>query len=294
MLRMGLSNQTGRCTLEGVRRKPDTFFVGVVRKMFSGFSVAVICNFSMSQSFPHTAMVLAAGYGKRMLPLTATQPKPLLAVGGRAMLDQVLDRLEAAGIRRAVVNAAYLAEQIEAHCAARYQARPQAMDIVVSTESTPLETGGGVKQALPLLGDDPIFIINADLPWQESGVPALARLRCAWDAGRMDMLLLTMPLARARGFGGVGDYALLPDGRLQRHSGMALEQVFIGVQIAKPALYRVVPEAYFSNLSLFDQAEAAGRLFGCVHQGSCYHVGTPVDLAAANALLVAGQGWAVP
>ncbi len=117
----------------------------------------------MTRRIPHTAMVLAAGYGKRMLPLTATTPKPLLAVGGRTMLDQVLDRLRDDGIEKIVVNAGYLGAQIAAHCAARTD-----LTIIISPEEEPLETGGGVKQALPLLGDDPIFVINADLPWRDA------------------------------------------------------------------------------------------------------------------------------
>ncbi len=240
----------------------------------------------MTERIPHTAMVLAAGYGKRMLPLTATLPKPLLPVGGRTMLDQVLDRLRDDGINKVVVNAGYLGAQIAAHCAQR-----QDVTIVVSPEPEPLETGGGVKQALPLLGDDPIFVINADLPWQEDGAPALQRLRAAWEPQRMDMLLLVMPLSTAHGFGAQGDFALQPDGRLARAGISEKPMVYIGAMIVKLGLYAAVPETIFSNNRLFDQAEAAGRLYGCLHQGNCYHVGTPADWERANALLQTGRGW---
>lgn len=241
------------------------------------------------EKIPHTAMVLAAGYGKRMLPLTATLPKPLLMVGGRTMLDQVLDRLREDGIRQVVVNAGYLGAQIAAHCAQRRD-----VPIIVSPEPEPLETGGGVKQALPLLGTDAIFVINADLPWQEAGTPALQRLRAAWQPAHMDLLLLVMPLAKAQGFGTAGDFALLPDGRLARAGSADKSLVFIGAMIVKPELYAAVPEMVFSNNKLFDQAEAAGRLYGCLHQGTCYHVGTPPDWERANALLQSGRGWALP
>lgn len=240
----------------------------------------------MTRSTPHTAMVLAAGYGKRMLPLTAQTPKPLLRVGGVTMLDHVLNKLKDDGIETIVVNAGYLGDQIEAHCRQRND-----LSIIVSREPVPLETGGGVKQALPLLGQDPIFVINADLPWQENGVPALQRLREQWQPQRMDMLLLVAPLKQAQGFGGKGDYALLPDGQLRRLEEADLTHVFIGARIVKPELYMAVQETIFSNLMLFDQAEKAGRLYGCVHDGTCYHVGTPEDLTRANQLLASGQGW---
>lgn len=240
----------------------------------------------MTTTIPHTAMVLAAGYGKRMQPLTLTTPKPLLQIGGKAMLDHALDRLHEAGIRRAVVNAGYLGEQIAQHLAGRSDPA-----IIISREATPLETGGGVKHALPHLGHDPIFILNADLPWQDGAAPALDKLRRNWDKARMDMLLLTMPKNRTHGFGGNGDFDLLPDGRLQRrHHAPPYEHVFIGAMIARPELWRAVEQTVFSNNILFDRAEAAGRLYGCVHDGTCYHAGTPEDLARANALLASGRG----
>ncbi len=239
---------------------------------------------------PHTAMVLAAGYGKRMQPLTHATPKPLLQVDGKTMLDHALDRLHEAAVSHVVVNAGYLGDQIAAHVAAR--GTPV---MTVSREATPLETGGGVKQALPLLGDDPIYVLNADLPWQDGPTPALGRLRAIWNSASMDVLLLLMPKGHAHGFGPAGDFDFLPDGRAQRRMHPPpYSHVFIGVFIVKPQLYQAVPATIFSNNLIFDQAEAAGRLCACVHDGTCYHIGTPEDLARANALLASGQGWGTP
>ncbi|MEJ0062241.1 MAG: phosphotransferase [Alphaproteobacteria bacterium] len=243
------------------------------------------------KQIPHTAIVLAAGYGRRMMPLTATTPKPLLTVGGKAMLDHAIDRLRQAGVERIVVNAGYLGEQIAEHLARRDP------DIIVSREAEPLETGGGVKHALPYLGSDPVYVVNADLPWQDSALPALENLRLYWDAAKQDILLLVMQKERALGFGGPGlevrgDFDVMPDGQLRRHHHEPpYSHVFIGAQIVKPQLYQAVEAEIFSNNILFDRAEASGRLHGCVHDGGCYHVGTPEDLRRANELLSSGQGW---
>lgn len=244
----------------------------------------------MTTRIPYTAMVLAAGYGKRMLPLTQTTPKPLLQVGGKTMLDHALDRLQEAGVTRAVVNAGYLGDQIAAQVATR-----QTPAITVSRETIPLETGGGVKQALPWLGDDPIYVLNADLPWQDGAIPALQQLRENWNGIHMDALLLLLPLAQAQGFGSKGDFNLRADGRVQRLGATPpYSHVFIGAFIVKPQLYHTIAATHFSNNVIFDHAEATGRLFGCVHHGTCYHVGTPADLVRANALLASGQGWGTP
>lgn len=233
---------------------------------------------------PARAMVLAAGLGLRMRPLTLSTPKPLIAVGGRTMLDHALDRLAAAGVQQAVVNAHWLADRIEAHLAARTVEPPT----LLSREETALETGGGVKKALPLLGDDPFFVVNADIVWLDGPVPALKRLAQAWDPARMDALLLMVPLARAIGYDGRGDYHMDPAGRLTFRSAPDLAPfVFGGVCIMDPALYRDAPDGPFSNLALWHRAEAAGRLYGLRHDGPWYHVGTPeavplVDAAMRN------------
>ncbi len=237
---------------------------------------------------PQSAMVLAAGYGKRMRPLTVTVPKPLLTVGGRTMLDCVFDKLKAVGVANIVVNAGYLGAQIIAHC----QQRIDLPGLQISYEAEPLETGGGVKKALPLLGRNPFFVINADLPWTDGATPALARLRATCNPDAMDMLLLTMPLEQANGFE-KGDFLLQEDGRLRRHVVAEKPDVFIGAMIAKPALFAGIAADSFSNNLLFDAAEAACRLYGLQHDGTCYHVGTPADLKRANQLLTDNRGWQV-
>jgi N-acetyl-alpha-D-muramate 1-phosphate uridylyltransferase len=248
----------------------------------------------MAHFVPHTAMVLAAGLGTRMRPLTLTTPKPLLEVGGVTMLDRAFDRLKAIGVQRVVVNVSWLAEQITDHLVGHRDIK-----IIISPEVEPLETGGGIKHALQYLGDDPVYIINADLPWEDpAGDPAaaaLARLAAAWDAGKMDALLLVMKREKARGFGSKGDFVLERDGRLDRAGvPQPLPYVFISAQIVQPEIYRAVPDKKFSNNVIFNQAEVAGRLYGVEHSGACYHIGTPADLTEANRLLASGAGWTLP
>lgn len=237
---------------------------------------------------PHTGFVLAAGLGMRMRPLTLETPKPLLKVGGQPMLDIVLARLHSAGVRRTVVNAHYKADQIEQHLKTYAH-----LDIVLSKEDVLLDTGGGLKKALPHLGRDPIFVINADLPWQDGPVPALQRLAAAFDPERMDALLLLMPIEKARGFQGAkGDFFMDYTGHLSRkNTNPPRPYVFISAQIVKPELYQPIPEAVFSNNVIWDVAEAKGRLFGLVHDGTCFHVGTPADFYEANRLLDEHIGW---
>lgn len=237
-----------------------------------------------------TAMVLAAGFGKRLRPLTLTKPKPLFDVAGRTMLDAALDRLVEAGVQRVVVNGFYLADQIEAHLKTRHD-----VELVFLRETEILETGGGVKNALPYFDDRPFLQMNADLPWVDKGTPSLLKLRAAWDAARMDALLLVMPTRAARGFPPTGDYNLTDAGLLVRKDiAPPRSHVILGAQIITPDLYKAEPATHFSNNILWDKAEAAGRLFGLVHQGTCFHVGTPEDLAEARRLWESGAGWAVP
>lgn len=242
---------------------------------------------------PHTAMVLAAGLGTRMRPLTLEKPKPLLEVGGRAMLDIVLDRVAAEGVRRVVVNLHYKGEMIRAHLKGRTD-----MEILFSDETEELlDTGGGVKVALPLLGEDPVYVINSDLPWMDGKVPALRRLAEAFDPGRMDALLLLMRLARARGFPGAkGDFFMEDNGAgfgpLERlYEAPPRPYVFISAQLIKPQLFAAVPEPVFSTNQIWDALEEKGRLYGLAHDGTCFHVGTPPDLMLANQLLASGEGW---
>lgn len=233
-----------------------------------------------------TAMILAAGRGERMRPLSLQKPKPLLEVGGRAMLDHAFDKLIAAGIKRAVVNAYYLAEQIEAHCAGRRD-----IEIITSREDELLDTGGGIKNALRHF-DAPFFALNADLPWMDGPNPGLQRMKEAWNPSRMDALLLLMPTGKACGFEAKGDFALEKDGRVWRKDlPPPRPYVWISAQILKPELFAGISDKIFSNNLIWDDAETRGKLFGLQHDGSCYHVGTPEDLAKANQLLASGEGW---
>jgi N-acetyl-alpha-D-muramate 1-phosphate uridylyltransferase len=227
---------------------------------------------------PTRAMVLAAGLGKRMRPLTDTTPKPLLAVAGRTLLDRALDRIADAQVERAVVNVHYLGGQIEAHVKGR-----TAPPIAISREDVLLETGGGVTKALPLLGDAPFFVVNADILWLDGATPALQRLAQAWDDGRMDALLLMQSTATARGYEGRGDYFLDAQGRLRRRRGAEVAPyVFAALQILHPRLFKDAPGGAFSLNVLYDKAQDAGRLWGIVHDGQWFHVGTPEDLSATD------------
>jgi len=228
---------------------------------------------------PTTAMVLAAGLGMRMRPLTLERPKPLVVLRGRTLLDRALDRLRAAGVTRTVVNTHYLAEMIEAHLRGQD-------DIVLSPEAERLETGGGVARALPHLGEAPFYVVNSDAVWHDGSVPALDRLAAAWDAARMDVLLLVQPVDRAMGYHGAGDYHLAADGTLRRRgTDEAAVHLFAGVQILHPRLFHDIPDGPFSLNLLYDRAEAAGRLHGVEHDSDWFHVGTPEDLAATEAAL---------
>ncbi|CAO3415685.1 nucleotidyltransferase family protein [Azospirillum doebereinerae] len=239
---------------------------------------------------PRTAMVLAAGLGLRMRPLTLDRPKPLIPVLGRPMLDHALDRLAEAGVETAVVNNHYLGGMIETHLAGR-----AAPAIVHSPEETILETGGGVKKALPLLGGAPVYTVNADILWLDGPIPALRRLAAQWDPERMDALLLLMATTKSVGYEGRGDYHMDPMGGLTRRGERELAPfVFAGVQIVKPALFGdATPEGAFSTNVIWDRAQQAGRLFGLAHDGLWFHIGTPEGLREAEELLTIGGVRAV-
>ncbi|SFG43333.1 nucleotidyltransferase family protein [Methylobacterium gossipiicola] len=227
------------------------------------------------------AFVLAAGLGKRMRPITATVPKPLVEVAGRALLDHALDRAAEGGIQQAVVNVHYLADLIEGHVAKR----KVAPKIVVSDErDSLLETGGGVKKALPLLGDDPFVVFNADSFWLEGPDSNLARLVAAWSPETMDILLLVAPTATSLGYEGAGDFVMASDGRLERRGEREVAPfIYAGVAILKPGLFAETPEGAFSLNLLFDRAIAADRLHGLRLDGQWLHVGTPEAIEAAEA-----------
>jgi MurNAc alpha-1-phosphate uridylyltransferase len=229
----------------------------------------------MNLKTPAVAMILAAGLGKRMRPLTDTLPKPLVPVAGRTLIDRVLDRFEDAGISRIVVNLHYFRAALEAHLAARATPR-----IEFSPETDLLETGGGVRHALGKLGPDPFYVANADVLWLDGKRPALQRLAAAWNDGAMDGLLLLQGTATAFGYEGMGDYFCDPLGRLRRRRGNEIAPyLFAGIQILHPRLFSGAPAGAFSLNRLYDKAQAEGRLWGIIHDGRWFHVGTPEGLA---------------
>lgn len=233
-----------------------------------------------------TAMVMAAGLGKRMRPLTATRPKPLVEVAGKPLLDHVLDRLRTAGITRAVVNVHYLADALEAHL----KRRAGDMEVIISDErSKLLETGGGLVKALPLIGDDSFLVVNSDNLWIDGPVDAIRLLESRWDDATMDALLLVVPLARANCHGGMGDFHMDAGGLLSRRKpGRVAPFVYTGVQIVSRRLIEGAAEEPFSTNILWDRAIAAGRAYGLVHQGLWFDVGTPGAIARTEALLADG------
>jgi MurNAc alpha-1-phosphate uridylyltransferase len=231
---------------------------------------------------PATAMVLAAGLGTRMRPITERLPKPLVAVAGRPLIDHVLDRLAAAGVRDAVVNVHYLADQIEAHLSGRQVPR-----ISISDERGELlDTGGGIARALPLLGPRPFYLANTDSLWIEGARPLLARLAEAWRDDRMDGLLVVAPTVAASGYGGTGDFLLDTAGRLTRRPERTTAPfAYTGAAILSPRLFDDAPEGRFSLNLLFDRAIAAGRLYGLRLDGLWMHVGTPSAIAEAETMI---------
>ncbi len=239
---------------------------------------------------PAVAMVLAAGLGTRMRPLTNDRPKALLRVGGRTLLDRAIDAATAGGARRVVVNIHHFAPAMRAHLAAR-----AAPPVAISDESgLLLETGGGIRRALPLLGPAPFFALNADAVW--TGAEPCAALAAAWDPARMDALLLLVAREDARGYTRPGDFDLGRDGRPVRRGAAALAPfVYTGAQIIAPAAFADTPEGAFSTNLVWDRLLARGRLFAALHRGGWVDVGTPAGLAAAEAALrEAGTGAAGP
>ena len=235
----------------------------------------------MSQLASDTAMVMAAGMGKRMRPLTATQPKPLVRVAGKPLIDHALDRLAEAGVAKAVVNVHYLADALEAHVAGRKT--PQ---IVVSDERGELlETGGGMVRAQQHL-PDPFFCLNSDNIWLDGPRNAFADLSHAWDADQMDALLLVVPHTGAHNFRGKGDFHLDAAGRVtRRRSGRIAPFIYSGIQLVSHRLLRDAPEGPFSTNVLWSRAIEEGRLFGIGFTGQWFEVGTPDAIRPTEAAL---------
>ncbi len=232
-------------------------------------------------------MVMAAGLGTRMRPLTATRPKPLVEVAGRALIDHVFDRLRAGGVGRAVVNVHYLADMLEAHLTTNVRG----IEVVVSDERARLmETGGGLVQARHLLGDEPVLVVNSDNLWVDGPVGAIRLMADRWEDVAMDALLLLVPLARANNFRGQGDFHLAADGRItkRRQEGTTAPFVFTGVQIIHPRLIRGAPEGPFSTMLFWERAIAEGRAYGVVHEGMWFDVGTPEAIPRTEASIAGG------
>lgn len=238
-------------------------------------------------AIPKTAMVFAAGFGTRMRPITDKIPKALVKVHGKPMIDCALDCLAEIGVARAVVNTHYLAGQIEAHVSGRKHPK-----VIISNESPIiLETGGGIVQALPLLGNEPFYVTNTDTLWVDKGRPALLRLAEMWNEKEMDALLLLARVETAVGYDGKGDFNMLPDGILQRNlNGGACEFVYSGVMIIKPEIFKSCAAEPFSIFRdfLFKQKKynnsdgSMPRLYGLPHEGKWLHVGTPDAIKLAE------------
>jgi MurNAc alpha-1-phosphate uridylyltransferase len=228
---------------------------------------------------PKRAMILAAGLGKRMRPVTVTTPKPLVEVGGRSLIDRALDRLERAGVERAVVNVHYLAQLIRVHVGRR-----SSPEVVISDETDRLlDTGGGIVNALPQLGGDPFYLLNSDSFWIEGARPNLEWLANGWRDDRMDALLMLASTVRAVGYHGRGDFQMDPAGRLSRRPEREVAPfAYAGAAILHPRLFAGRKAEPFSLNELFDEALEAGRLFGMRMDGVWLHVGTPEAIGEAE------------
>jgi len=231
-----------------------------------------------------TAMVMAAGLGKRMRPLTASRPKPLVPVAGKALIDYSLDRAVEAGIAKVVVNVHYMPEPLEAHLK-----KYKGLEIIVSDErELLLETGGGMVKAQPMLAD-PFFCLNSDNIWLDGPRNAFAELSQAWDPARMDALLLLVRHPGAYNYTGQGDFSLDPLGRITRRKpGRIAPFIYTGVQIVSHRLLRDAPDGPFSTNVLWSRAIEEGRLYGCVHTGVWFEVGEPGAIAPTEAVLAGG------
>jgi N-acetyl-alpha-D-muramate 1-phosphate uridylyltransferase len=231
---------------------------------------------------PRRAMVLAAGLGKRMRPITATMPKPLIEVAGRTLIDRSLDTLERAGVEMAVVNVHYLAGQMQSHLSRRRKP-----EVAISDErGSLLDTGGGVAKALPALGEDAFYVMNSDSFWIEGTRPNLDWLASAWRERDMDALLLVAATVRSVGYGGRGDFRMDPGGKLARRAEREVAPfVYAGAAILHPRLFEDYPPGAFSLNRLFDRAAGEGRLFGVRLDGLWLHIGSPEAIGEAEAMI---------
>lgn len=238
----------------------------------------------MTELASDTAMIMAAGLGKRMRPLTAAQPKPLVRVAGKPLIDYALDRLADSGVAHAVVNVHYLADALEAHVLERKHPR-----VIVSDERAELlETGGGMIKALPHL-PDPFFCLNADNIWLDGPRDAFSDLSARWNPDEMDALLLVVSHTRAANFAGPGDFYMDPNGMISRRKpGRIAPFIYTGIQLVSHRLLRDAPEGKFSTNLLWNRAIEEGRLFGLAFTGQWFEVGTPQAIAPTEDALKSG------
>lgn len=238
----------------------------------------------MTKLASDTAMILAAGLGKRMRPLTASQPKPMVRVAGKPLIDHALDRLAEAGVAKAVINVHYLADALEAHVLARQTPKASVSD----ERALLLETGGGMLKALPQL-PDPFFALNADNIWLDGPKSAFHDLSRRWNPDEMDALLLVVPHARAMNFAGPGDFHMDPLGRLsRRRPGRIAPFIYTGIQLVSHRLLRDAPEGPFGTMTLWERAIAEGRLYGLSFTGLWFEVGTPQAIRPTEEALAGG------
>lgn len=230
---------------------------------------------------PKTAMVLAAGLGKRMRPLTDTMPKPMVPVNNVPLIGHVMNRLVDAGVNRAIVNLHYMGDQIQEYLSAENR-----LEIVYSDEVDLLETGGGVRHALPILGADPFYVINSDAFWLDGYENALLRLAHEWRNDQMDALLMLQSTVYAYGYNGLGDFDADANGKLERRQESAITPwLFAGIQILHPRAMKNTPDGAFSLNVVYDQVSEADRLYGMIHDGEWFHIGTPESILETEEFL---------
>jgi MurNAc alpha-1-phosphate uridylyltransferase len=232
------------------------------------------------QSRIETAMLLAAGYGTRLKPLTDHTPKPLVPVAGRPMIEYALDKLRDYGIGEIVINVSYLKEQLQAHLAQFKNLR-----VTISEEAAPLETGGGLKKAAPFLGGKPVFAINSDILWSDAGETALDRLTQHWDDAKMDFLLLAQPKARAVGYDQGEDHLFIKPENTLGWNAASAPYIISGIGIFHPRVLRDAPDGKFSVKMLWLRALAQNRLFCLPHHGRWFQTGTLADIRKTEAEL---------
>lgn len=239
-------------------------------------------------TMPEWAVVLAAGLGKRMRPLTDHIPKPMVEVGGHRLIDRALQKLAECGVNHVIVNSHYKAEVLEKHLE-RWQNSHHFSRVIISRETELLETGGGVARALPHLGNQPFFVINSDILWVDGVIPALEHLANSWDDSTMDALLLVHDVKKAIGYDGKGDFHLRASGELERAAGTEFPFVFTGVQILSPRLFTETPGSIFSLNVLYAKYRkpdgGLGRIHGIAHTGDWLHIGTPEGVELAEKFL---------